>query len=184
MEIIDVLDENGNIIGSEDRKKVHDEGMWHIHVGIMLMNKKGEMLLQKRSITKKANPGIWSRTGGHVNSEETPLQGIKRETKEEIGLDINEKDIELIDVYKEEKISKGKEGVYIKNFVYNYFAYIDAKLTDCIIQREEVEEVKFITLEEMEAIFNRKDENYAFIKWPNLEEQMKFFKEKRTAILK
>ena len=114
MEILDVLDEEGNIIGKETRKKVHDEGLWHVHVGIMLMNKNGEILLQKRSLTKKANPGIWSRTGGHIDSGETPIQGIIRETKEEIGLDINEKDIELIKMYKEEKESIEKKNIYIK----------------------------------------------------------------------
>ena len=32
MELLDVLDEDGNIIGVEDRKVVHEKGLWHIHV--------------------------------------------------------------------------------------------------------------------------------------------------------
>ena len=55
MELLDVLDENGNLTGrAEERKIVHEQGLWHIHVGVWIMNQKGELLFQKR-ITKQNN---------------------------------------------------------------------------------------------------------------------------------
>ena len=55
MEILDVLDENGNYTGkTEERKIVHESGLWHIHVGVWIMNKKGELLFQKRSMQKRS----------------------------------------------------------------------------------------------------------------------------------
>ena len=87
MELLDVLDENGNLTGrAEERKIVHEQGLWHIHVGVWIMNQKGELLFQKRSPNKIINPNKWTRTGGHVDSGETPIKGIQRETEEEIGV--------------------------------------------------------------------------------------------------
>ena len=34
MELLDVLDEDRNVIGVEDRSVVHEKGLWHIHVGV------------------------------------------------------------------------------------------------------------------------------------------------------
>ena len=90
MELLDVLDENGNLTGrAEERKIVHEQGLWHIHVGVWIMNQKGELLFQKRSPNKIINPNKWTRTGGHVDSGETPIKGIQRETEEEIGVTFN-----------------------------------------------------------------------------------------------
>ena len=109
MEWLDVLDENGNYTGkSEERQVVHNDGLWHIHVGVWIMNKKGELLFQKRSMEKKVNPGKWSRTGGHVDSGETPLEAIQRETYEEIGVKIPTDKFKLLSIRKEE--------VYLTNY--------------------------------------------------------------------
>ena len=81
MELLDIFDENMKKIGVEDRKIVHEKGLWHIHVGIWLMNEEGEVLFQKRGENVKRNPNKWTRTGGHVDSGETPLTGLQREVE-------------------------------------------------------------------------------------------------------
>lgn len=86
MELLDVLDENANKTGKvEERRVVHEKGLWHAHVGVWLMNEKGELLFQQRASTKKSGPNKWTRTGGHVDSGETPLQAVQRETKGDKG---------------------------------------------------------------------------------------------------
>ena len=91
-----MLDENGKVTGRvEDRKTIHEQGLWHTHVGVWIMNKNGELLFQKRAATKQSNPNMWSRTGGHADSGETPLQAIQRETAEEIGVEIPLEKFEL-----------------------------------------------------------------------------------------
>ena len=69
MELLDVLDENGNLTGrAEERKIVHEQGLWHIHVGVWIMNQKGEFLFQKRSPNKIINPkGEKARPLRHYN---------------------------------------------------------------------------------------------------------------------
>jgi len=135
MELLDILDEQGNFTGkAEERKVVHERGLWHIHVGVWLMNEEGKLLFQKRSENKKINPNKWTRTGGHVDSGETPLVGIQRETAEEIGVKIPKEKFELIDIDKTEVYFPEKQK-YNRHFVYNYFADVDYKIGDYTIAK-------------------------------------------------
>jgi isopentenyldiphosphate isomerase len=183
MEILDVFDEEGNLIGKEERKKVHEDGLWHIHVGVIIMNQKGEILFQKRSPNKIVNPNKWTRTGGHVDSGESPLIGAQRETKEEIGILIPEENFELMGIEKENRYSTEKK-LHNRNFVYSYFAIVDYDIKDYVLQKEEVSAVKYITIEEMEKIKEKNDESYTFIHWDNFDKIIEFLKEKRELILK
>ena len=58
---------------------------------IFIENDNGEFLIQK---TSKEKGGEFSSTGGHVSSGETPLIAIKREVKEEIGINVDDDQIE------------------------------------------------------------------------------------------
>ncbi|MFC6335066.1 NUDIX domain-containing protein [Paenibacillus septentrionalis] len=51
-----------------------------------------EVLLLNR--LKSPNMGLWNGIGGKLEANETPLQSIVREIKEETGLQVNEQDIE------------------------------------------------------------------------------------------
>ena len=177
MELLDVLDENGELTGQkEDRMTVHQENLWHIHVGIWIMNEKGELLFQKRSPNKKVNPNKWTRTGGHVDSGETPLIGIQRETEEEIGVKIPIEKIELINIIKQ---PKGKGS----HFTYSYFAFVNYKIEDYTMQKEEVTDLKYMTIEEMEEVYNKGDENYTFTGWEYFEATIEYLKNKRKELI-
>ncbi len=165
MELIDVLDENGKITGRvEDRKTVHEQGLWHTHVGVWIMNKNGELLFQKRSATKPSNPNIWSRTGGHADSGETPLQAIQRETAEEIGVEIPLEKFELINVSKFEKTNAETQKT-VRDFTYSYFSIVDYKLDDYTMQEEEVSDLKYVSIEDMRKAKENDDRSYTFAKW-------------------
>ncbi len=173
MELLDILDEDGNVIGVEDRKVVHEKGLWHIHVGVWIMNEKGEFLFQKRSANKKLNPNKWTRTGGHVDSGETPIVGIQREVEEEIGVRIPQDKFELISVEKE------AANEYNHHFVYNYFVYVNYKIEEYTMQEEEVSDLKYITIEEMEELKRQNNEDYTFVKKDTFEERISMLKKMR-----
>lgn len=182
MELIDVLDENGKYTGRvEERKKVHDNGLWHIHVGVWIMNKKGELLFQKRSMEKKVNPGKWSRTGGHVDSGETPLEAIQRETYEEIGVKIPTDKFKLLSIRKEE-VYLTNYKVINRHFIYSYFALVDYKIEDYSMQEEEISDLKYMTIEEMEEAYKNMDDSYTFVRWNNIEKLIEELKELRKNI--
>jgi mutator protein MutT len=46
----------------------------------------GTVLLAKRSLQRKAYPGLWSFPGGHVEKGETLVEALIRELQEEIGI--------------------------------------------------------------------------------------------------
>ena len=65
-----------------------------------------------------------------------------------------------------------RKGISTKNntFQYQYFIYINQKLNELTIEVKEVEEVKYITLEELKRILIMQDENYTFSKREYMEE--------------
>lgn len=177
MEILDVLDENGKLTAQkEERNIVHQKGLWHIHVGVWIMNEKGELLFQKRSTNKKVNPNKWTRTGGHVDSGETPLIGAQREVEEEIGVKIPIDKFELINIKKEPH--KGSN-----NFTYSYFVTVNYKIEDYTMCPEEVSDLKYMTIEEMEEAYNNKDEIYTFTGWKHFAETIEYLKNKRKEMI-
>jgi len=61
---------------------------------------KGKCLTMKRSPTAKAYPNCWDFPGGKLEHGENPIEGLKREVREETNLEV--KVIKPIFVYSEE----------------------------------------------------------------------------------
>jgi mutator protein MutT len=59
------------------------------HAVIVLINEKNELLFVKRSMKKKTLPGIWSFASGTMEEGENPLQTVRREAIEELGVNVN-----------------------------------------------------------------------------------------------
>lgn len=57
----------------------------------ILVRSHGKFLLNKRSESKKVDPGYYSGVGGKVEPGESFMEAAIREAKEEIGLDLSEK---------------------------------------------------------------------------------------------
>lgn len=86
-EILDVVDENDNVIAQKARGEIHAAGLMHRAVHILVFNSKGELFLQKRSMSKDEQPGKWdSSAAGHVDSGEAYLDCAQREIAEELGI--------------------------------------------------------------------------------------------------
>jgi len=59
-----------------------------VSVGAMILNDKGEVLLCKRSKNASNERGCWEVPGGAVEFNETLEDAVKREIKEELGVEI------------------------------------------------------------------------------------------------
>ena len=137
------------------------------------MNEKGELLFQKIAASKKINPNKWTRTGGHVDSEETPIVGIQREVEEEIGVKIPQDKFELIN------IEKKKADEFNHHFTYNYLVYVNYKIEEYTMQEEEVSDLKYISIKEMEKLKRQNNQDYTFVKWDTFDEKISILKQKR-----
>lgn len=147
MEFIDIVDEKGVATGeSLEKKQAHILSKWHLTAHIWMYNSKGDVLLQKRSSSKKTFPNLWDiSVAGHINTGETVEQGACREILEEIGLHVSMSDLE--------KVLEVKQSYYCENHDYynNEIQHIfllkyDGSIGDLHLQREEVERVKFIDI--------------------------------------
>ena len=59
-----------------------------VSVGALIFNNKGEIFLNKRSQKARNAKGCWEAPGGAVHFGESLVKAIKREIKEEFGIDI------------------------------------------------------------------------------------------------
>lgn len=86
-EIFDVVNERDEVIDRKPRREVHARGLLHRAVHVLVFNARGHIFLQKRSMTKDRQPGLWdSSASGHLDSGEDYDTGAVRELREEIGL--------------------------------------------------------------------------------------------------
>lgn len=86
-EIFDVCNERDEVIGQNTRAEVHRRGLIHRAVHVLVFNARGDVFLQKRSMTKDTFPGAWdSSASGHVDSGEDYDACAVRELREELGL--------------------------------------------------------------------------------------------------
>ena len=86
-EIFDIVDDSDEVMGSASRNEVHKRGLKHRSVHLLIFNKQGSVLLQKRSMEKDTFPGTWdSSVSGHVDSGETYDEAVIRESWEELGV--------------------------------------------------------------------------------------------------
>jgi len=86
-EFFDVVNEDDEVIGRAPRREVHARDLLHRAIHVLVFNARGEVFLQKRSLTKDTAPGLWdSSTSGHVDAGEDYDTCAVRELREEIGL--------------------------------------------------------------------------------------------------
>jgi isopentenyldiphosphate isomerase len=87
-ELLPLVDEEGNVIGTCKRSLCHkDKSLLHPVIHLHVFNAKNELYLQKRPQHKLVQPDKWdTAVGGHVSAGETIEQALQREAEEEIKL--------------------------------------------------------------------------------------------------
>ena len=86
IEALNIVDSNDQVIGENTRDEIHRLGQRHRSVHIFVFNSHGEIFLQKRSMQKDNDPGLWDTSvAGHVDSGEDYDQAALREVQEELG---------------------------------------------------------------------------------------------------
>lgn len=90
-ELFPIVDVNGNIVGSATRRECHSGSMLlHPVVHLHVFRGDGSVFLQKRSMNKDIQPGKWdTAVGGHVDLGESVYMALKREAREELGIDVD-----------------------------------------------------------------------------------------------
>ena len=101
--------------------------------------------MQKRVESKG---GDWGVTGGHPKAGETPIDGIITEVREELGLD-----------FSNETLIEYDSGCDGRDCYKMYFVNKDVDIADMQIQEEELSEVRWFSMDELNHMVETKELN-------------------------
>ena len=160
-EYIDIVTKTGKFTGKSCLKsEAHNNGYYHNTAHIWLYTKNGEILLSQRSAAKVIYPLLWDiSVAGHVDARETIEQAAIRETQEEIGLLLTEKDLKKIGVF--ECFQKYKCGIIDNEFHHTFITELKVDISELKLQKNEVEAVKLVSINQFkELLKNSKNSNH------------------------
>ncbi len=138
-ELLEIVDKDGTPLGIATRSSIHGSpSLLHKVVHVLVFNSNGELLLQKRSMSKDIAPGKWDTSvGGHLSPAEEQSLAAHREMEEELGVDADD----LIFLY-----SFIYSNTYESEFVYTYYCINDGPF---LFNAEEIDAIRFWSLEEI-----------------------------------
>ena len=87
-DLLEIVDERDRVVGVAPRRLCHgDPSLVHRVAHVLVVNSRGEILLQKRSPHKDIQPGKWDTSvGGHLDPGEGYEEAARRELREELGI--------------------------------------------------------------------------------------------------
>lgn len=144
-EILEIVDRQGNTIGTAPRSEIHgNPSLIHKVVHVLVFNDKGELLLQKRSMNKDVAPGKWDTSvGGHISAAEDLIEGAKREMEEELG--IVSDGIKFLHSYIH-------SNTYETEMVFTHSCINNGPFS---FNQEEIDEIKFWSIEDIKRVMGR-----------------------------
>lgn len=86
-ELLDVVNERDEVIGTERRSVIHALGLFHRAVHVLVFDPQGRVFLQLRAPWKDRHPNVWdSSASGHVDAAEGYDAAARRELAEELQI--------------------------------------------------------------------------------------------------
>lgn len=87
-ELVDVIDDAGNTIAVVTRREMRAKRLPHRCTYVLVFNSRGELFIHQRTATKDVYPSYWDVCiGGVLAAGESFVQGVRREIREELGID-------------------------------------------------------------------------------------------------
>ncbi len=148
-----LVNEQDKQLGLMPKMEAHEKALLHRAFSVFVFNEKGELLLQQRAADKYHSPNLWTNTCcSHQRDRETNIDAGKRRLQEEMGFTCDLKEVFWF-VYKapfdngltEHELDHVMVGFYNNNPVIN---------------KEEVESFKWMTLGNVKIDMKKHPENY------------------------
>ncbi|MBI2546660.1 isopentenyl-diphosphate Delta-isomerase [Candidatus Woesearchaeota archaeon] len=150
-----LVDRHDKEIGHESKQNVHDgKGLLHRAFSILIVNSRGEMLLQQRAATKRLWPLYWANACcSHPRKGEDINDAIHRRLQEELGFDCK-----LDYLYQFEYHASFKDEGSEHELCYVFLGKYDDKI---VPNKEEVNQLRFIALDALEQDLKENPGKYA-----------------------
>ena len=148
MEMWDIYDADKKKTGRLMKKNdwCLKDGEYHLTVLGVVARPDGTYLITKRVMTKAWAPGWWEVSGGAAQAGESSEEAVRREVREETGLDISNAEGGYVFTYKRVNPDEG-DNYFVD--VYRFVMDIDEK--DVSFQQAEIDGHMFATREQIES---------------------------------
>ena len=147
-EFVDLYDRNRKFLNRVVDRNTYlfQPGEFMMYVLAILENEEGKFLVTQRALDKKWAAGGWEMPGGGAKSKESSLDAIKREVKEETGLDVRNAEGGYLFTYKRENPDEGDNY-----FVDVYRFTLDIDDSDVNFQEAEIDGYMFASIDEIKV---------------------------------
>lgn len=158
-EILDVVNENDEVIGQAERDEVHRAGLLCRLIYVCFYTQNGEIILQRRSLTKKNDPGkLTTAVSGHVAAGQSYLEAAVRETLEETGVKVDANDLTDLGIIR----ADFAQGGYLSNAMRGLFAYkFSGSIDDLAVEDGEGAGFMSAPIEELSKQLNERPEEFS-----------------------
>ena len=148
-----LVDRNDNPIGLMPKLEAHEKGVLHRAFSVFILNRKGQLMLQRRALDKYHSPGLWTNTCcSHPRESESIIEAGLRRLKEEMGFTTPLEPMFSF-IYK----SKFDNGLTEHEFDHVLLGYYDKPP---FINAIEVSEWKWMSLEKIILEIKNKPEDF------------------------
>ncbi|HIQ93781.1 TPA: NUDIX domain-containing protein [Candidatus Ventrenecus stercoripullorum] len=153
MEYLDIYDENGKFLGTEERGVVHSKGLWHKTVHCWLYDRDGNVFFQRRS----DRGTLYTTSSGHLSAGESVTEAFQREIKEEIGLDIDASDATKVGVVPFQMDRVKEDGSIFKDraFANVYVDLYEGNYEDFQMDENEVSGIVIVSAKDALDLFQK-----------------------------
>lgn len=154
MEQVILVDQADQALGVMEKMEVHQKGLLHRAVSVLVFNSHGKLLLQQRAAGKYHSALLWSNTCcSHPRPGEDTQLAAQRRLSEEMGLSLAlEKQFSFI--YK----TPFGNGLTEHELDHVFFGYGDQ---DPIINPDEVQAYRWIAPDELQEEIKKKPETFS-----------------------
>ena len=148
-----LVNERDEEIGLMPKMEAHEKAVLHRAFSVFVLNKKGELMLQQRAADKYHSPLLWTNTCcSHQRKGESNLEAGKRRLQEEMGFSCELK--ELFSFIYKAPFDNGLTEHELDHVMIGH--YEDAP----VINRDEVEDFKWMTLSNVKNDIATNPSNY------------------------
>ncbi len=159
MEEFDLYDKHGNRLNKTmHRGGSNQPGEYHLVSHIWFRNSQNQYLVQQRNKIDDEVPYQWACTGGAILKGETSKQGTLREIKEELGIDLHEDDLILLNRY----VVDDPRSNYLTDL---YLVEKDIPLQTLVLDETEVKDAAYKSMQEIKEMISN-DEFWNYERFP------------------
>ncbi|MBC8051584.1 MAG: isopentenyl-diphosphate Delta-isomerase [Sphingobacteriaceae bacterium] len=150
-----LVDEADREIGSIEKMEAHKLGLLHRAFSIFIINNNGEMLLQRRALSKYHSPGLWTNACcSHPQPGDLTIDAANTRLNEELGFQC-----ELVEIASFTYKTNFDNSLTEHEFDHVLLGLYSGEINP---DKEEVEEYKWISIEALESDLNILPRNYTF----------------------